>query len=110
MAKLKEGDKVRVVTRPVNETDRTVHMFFEHMQGLTGVVSNYYTKEEVAVTVDLSSLIEIPKDVHNAATDRMRGRFAGEASEELKKLIGKEGLNFTPNYVLLVREEDLEKI
>ncbi len=109
MAKLKEGDRVRIVRRPVTDEDKLVHKFFEHMQGLTGVVSNYYSKEEVAVTVDLDSLPPVPKDVHSVATQRMRSRFASDASEELKKLLEKEELEFTPNYVLLLREVDLEK-
>lgn len=110
MAKLQEGDRVRVKVRPVTEEDRKVHMFFEHMQGLEGEVSNYYNKDEVAVTVDLGTLIDIPQDVHKIATDRIRDKFAENTSEEVKKLLTKEEKAFTPHYVLLVREQDLEKI
>lgn len=110
MAKLIEGDRVQVVTRPVTEEDRLVHKFFEHMQGLTGTVSNYYNKDEVAVTVDLDCLTDVPKDVHKIATERVRERFNENVSEELKKLLEKDELNFTPHYVLLVREQDLKKI
>ncbi len=110
MSKLKEGDRVRIITRPVTEEDRKVHMFFEHMQGMVGVISNHYGKDEVAVTIDIDSLIDIPKDVHKVATDRIRTKFAENTNEEIKKLLSKEEQNFTPNYVLLVREQDLEKI
>lgn len=110
MAKLNEGDKVRVVTRPVTEEDRKVHMFFEHMCGLTGTVANYYNKNEVAVNIDLDSLGKIPADVHDHATDRMRARFGNDVTEEQRKLLDKDELNFTPNYVLLVREQDLEPL
>lgn len=110
MSKLKEGDRVRVKVRPVTEEDRKVHMFFEHMQGLEGEISNYYNKDEIAVTVDLETLVDIPKDVHKIATDRIRDKFAENTSEEIKKLLSKEEKSFTPHYVLLVREQDLEKI
>lgn len=110
MSKLKEGDRVRVITRPVTEEDRKVHMFFEHMQGMVGEVSNYYNKDEVAVTVDIDALVDVPKDVHKIATERIREKFAENTSEEIKRLLSKEEKMFTPHYVLLVREQDLEKI
>lgn len=110
MSKLKEGDRVRIVTRTVTEEDRKVHMFFEHMQGLVGTVSNHYGKDEVAVTVDLDALVDVPKDVHTIATDRIRTKFADNTNEEIKKLLNKDELKFTPNYVLLLREQDLEKL
>ncbi len=110
MATIKEGDRVRVKVRTVTEEDRKVHMFFEHMQGLEGNVSNYYNKDEVAVTVDLSVLTDIPKDVHKIATERIQDKFAENTSDEVKKLLTKEEKAFTPNYVILVREQDLDKI
>ncbi|QYK52600.1 MAG: hypothetical protein KF824_10080 [Fimbriimonadaceae bacterium] len=110
MAKLAEGDRVEIVTRTVTEEDRSVHKFYEHMQGLTGIVSNYYNKDEVAVNIDLDCLTDVPKDVHKIATERVRERFNENVSEELKKLLEKDELNFTPHYVLLVREQDLKKI
>lgn len=110
MAKVKEGDRVRILAREVTAQDKSVHMFFEHMQGLTGVVSNYYGVDEVAVTVDLDALTGIPADVHQQATRKMREKFQENATEDVRKALSKEELNFTPHYVLLVREEDLEKI
>ncbi len=110
MPNLTEGDRVRIKTRPVTDEDRAIHKFFEHMQGLTGTVSNYYGKNEVAVTIDLETLGEIPTDVHKVASKRLQDRFDENVSEEVKKLLSKDELNFTPNYVLLVREQDLEAI
>ncbi|MBS1724932.1 MAG: hypothetical protein JSS66_18485 [Armatimonadetes bacterium] len=108
MAKLKEGDRVRVVKRPLTEQDKTVYGFFEHMQGLTGVVENVYTTNEVAVKVDLDILPKISADVHREATKKMSDRFLKDAPEEARKQLTKEELEFVPHYVLLVRSEDLE--
>lgn len=109
MAKFQEGERVRIKVRPVTEEDRKVHMFFEHMQGLEGTVSNHYNKDEVAVEIDLDSLVDIPKDVHRVATERIREKFNENTNEEIKKLLTKDEQKFTPHYVLLVREADLEK-
>jgi ssDNA-specific exonuclease RecJ len=110
MAKVKEGDRVRIKVRPVTEEDRTMHMFFEHMQGLEGNVSNYYNTNEVAVTIDLTNLVDVPKDVHALATSRIQEKFKENATEEVKRLLTKEEMLFTPNYVLLLREQDLELV
>jgi hypothetical protein len=108
MAKVKEGDHVKVVRRPVTEQDRTVYGYFEHMQGVTGVVEGVYSKDEVAIKVDLDSLTKIPADVHKDATKRMRERFVENVGEEARKQLTKEELEFVPHYVLLVRSDDLE--
>lgn len=110
MAKVKEGDRVRVVKRAVSEQDKKVYGFFEHMQGLTGVVENIYSPNEVTVKVDLDCLPKVPADVHKEATRRMRERFAENVGEEARKQLTKEELEFTPHYVLLVRSDDLDKI
>ena len=81
MAKVKEGDQVKIVTRNVSEQDRAVHKFFEHMQGLTGTVANIYNSEEIAIKIDVNSLGPIPKDVHKVATDRMQNAFQDNSTE-----------------------------
>lgn len=110
MAKLKEGDKVRISSRKLTKADNENLKFFEHMQGLTGVVANFYNSNEVAVNIDLESMEGRPEKVHLEATKRMRNKFKENATQEQIKLLDKEELNFTPHYVLLVREDDLEKI
>lgn len=110
MATVKEGDKVRVVTRPITEQDRSVYKFFDHMHGLEGVVAAVYNKEEVAVNVDLDQLQGVPKEIHGVATKRMQESFKEASTENQRKLLDKDEMKFTPNYVLLVREADLEKI
>lgn len=110
MAKVSEGDRVRVVTRDLTDQDKKVYGFFEHMQGLTGVVENVYSQDEVAIKIDLVSLPKIPAEVHRDATRRMRERFAENVGEEARKLLSKEELEFVPHYVVLVRSDDLEKV
>jgi len=110
MSRVKEGDRVRVVSRPITEQDRTVYGYYAHMKGLTGTVENIYSKDEVAVKVDIESLSKIPGDLHKDATKRMRERFTESVGEEARKQLAKEELEFVPHYMLLVRAEDLEQV
>ncbi|CAN5592621.1 hypothetical protein BH11ARM2_BH11ARM2_04700 [soil metagenome] len=108
MSRFKEGDKVRVVTRKVTDADRKSNRYFDHMAGLTGDVANVYP-EDISVRVDLNSLSDVTRNVHTTATRRMREKFVGNVGDEQRKSLSKEELEFTPNYVLLVSERDLEK-
>lgn len=110
MAKLKEGDRVRVSTKGIAAEERPMNSLYEHMDGLTGTVANYYNKEEIAVNIDPDTLGPVPAKVHKEAGKRMRQRFLDNISEEQRKMLTKEELGFEPNYVVLVREEDLTKI
>ena len=49
------------------------------------------------------------KDVHEQATKYMRKKFAENSSEEMRKQLTNEELNFTAHFVLLVQSNDLEK-
>lgn len=109
MSKLKEGDKVRIVSRPVLAEDRRSQRYYDHMAGLVGTVANVYGPEEVAVEIDKSTVGAIPRDVHKEATARMRKKFIENTSEEARGKLTKEELEFDSHYVLLVRAEDLEK-
>jgi hypothetical protein len=110
MPKVKEGDRVRVVTRDVTEEDRKKNRYFDHMAGLTGTVQNVYGGDEIAIKVDIDSLSAITGDVHTQAVKRMREKFLNSVSEEQRKQLTPEELNFNAHYVLLVREDDLEKV
>jgi hypothetical protein len=109
MSKWKPGDHVRVITRPVTDEDRKKNRYFEHMAGLTGTVQSVYSDAEIAVRVDRESMSKVTADVHKTATLRMREKFASQASEEQKKSLNKEELEFDANYVQLVQGSDLEK-
>jgi hypothetical protein len=108
MATWKDGDRVRVIRRAVTEEDRRKSRYFEHMAGLTGVVQQAYEEDEIAVRVDPSSMTEVTADVVKTATQRMRDKFVAGVSEEQRKQLTKEELEFDANYVLLVRSADLE--
>jgi len=108
MLKFKEGDRVKVVSRDVTDEDRKENVYFSHMAGLTGTVENVFGANEIAVKVDPASLSAIPRDVHKIAVERMREKLLEALSEEQKKQLTKEELDFDANYVLLLRSADME--
>jgi hypothetical protein len=110
MPSVKEGDKVRVSLEKASSEDMELHSLFGHMDGLTGVVENHYSPTEIAVKVDIDSLGKVPGKIHTEATKRMRRKFSDAISEEQKKHLTREEMQFVPHYVILVREADLQKI
>jgi hypothetical protein len=109
MPNWKEGDHVRVVSRPVTEEDRKKNRYFDHMAHLSGIIQNIYNSEEIAIRVDPDAMSNVTRDVHKMAVTRMREKFVGSVSEEQRKQLTPEEQNFDAHYVLLVRAEDLEK-
>lgn len=108
MPKWNEGDRVKVVKRSVTEDDKKANRYFEHMGGLVGTVANAYSDSRYAVRIEMDSVTGAAAEVHRVATQRMRTKFAETSTEEFKKALTKEEMEFTPNYVLLVEENDLE--
>lgn len=106
---LKEGDKVRIVTREVTAEDRKTQRYYDHMAGLVGVVTNVYGKDEVAVKIDEDAMRDPGLRVRNEAARRMREKFVQSVGEEGRSQLTPEELNFGVNFMLLVREADLEK-
>jgi ribosomal protein L21E len=104
----KEGDRVRIVSRPVTKEDREKHRYFGHMAGLVGVVANVYDTAEVSVKVELDSLPKVSSEVHTTATSRIQAKFAESSTEEQRKLLNSEQMKFPVNFVLLVQNQDLE--
>ena len=109
MPHFKEGDRVRVVTRPVTPEDRNAISYFDHMAGLTGTVQNVYGADGIAVKMDVDSLSKITQDVHRESVKRMREKFLQNISDEQRKQLTPEELNFDAHYMLLVKSSDLEK-
>lgn len=109
MSSLKEGDRVRIVTRPVTDEDRKANRYFDHMAGLTGTVQNLYTEDQIAIRVDLDCLPRASAQVRQTANDRMRDKFLDRLPDEQRKQLTDEEINFVSNFVLLVRSADLEK-
>lgn len=108
MPKWKEGDRVRVVSRPVTEEDRKSNTYFEHMAGLKGTVEYLYDGALVSVKVDPDSLTPISAKVHKGATENMRERFIKSIGEEQRKTLTSEELNFAVNFNILLSADDLE--
>jgi hypothetical protein len=106
----KEGERVRVVKRTVTEDDRKTGAYFDHMAGLIGTVQNIYGANEIAVKVDVDSLSRVTQEVHRESIKRMREKFLANVSEEQKKQLTPEELNFDAHYMMLARGADLEKI
>lgn len=110
MPKFKENDRVRIATRETTPEDRMMNRYFDHMAGLTGTVQNVYGRDQIAVKIDVESAGAVARDVHKVSTKRMREKFASSIGEEQKKELTKEELEFTPHYMLLLREADLESL
>ncbi|MBI1334893.1 MAG: hypothetical protein JST12_04155 [Armatimonadetes bacterium] len=108
--KLREGDRVRIVTREVTEDDRKTNRYYGHMAGLTGSVANIYGDAEIAVQVDINTLTKVSQDVHREATVRMRAKLNDALSEVQRKELTKEELEFDTHFMLLCHSQDLEKI
>lgn len=108
MAKWKQGDRVKVVSRTVTEEDRKNNTYFEHMAGLIGKVEYLYDHGLVSVKVEPASLSKVSTEVHKEASIRMRGRLNEAVSEEGRKMLTSDELNFPVNFNILVSGDDLE--
>jgi len=110
MSKWKEGDRVRIVARPVAEEDLKSSRYYDHMAGLVGTVQNIYSDTEIAVKIDPEFMTKVTAEVQKEATMRMREKFLTNATEEQKKQFTKEEMEFDAHYVQLVQSKDLEKV
>lgn len=110
MKNLKEGQKVKIVTRPVTDEDRKANRYYEHMAGLTGTVKSVFAEDQIAISIDRDSLSAVSKGVHKTSIERMREKVVTGVSEEQRKLLTPEELKFEANFMLLVRSEDLEPV
>ena len=108
-AKWKPGDRVQIVEREVNREDRQTALYFNHMAGLTGTVTNYYGVDEVAVKIDSDSFTNTIESTHKEAVKRMRAKFLDSLGEEQKRRLSKEEKQFDANHVVLVHSDDLVK-
>ncbi len=108
MAKWKAGDRVKVVEREVHGDDHLSGLYYGHMAGLTGTVTNAYG-DEIAVKVDPEAFDPVLADVHKEAVKRMRAKFLDSLSDEQRRKLSAEEKRFDANYVVLVGAKDLEK-
>ena len=105
--KWKAGDRVKIVERDVNREDRQSSLYFSHMAGLAGTVTQYYDIDEVAVMIDADAYTDVLGGTHKEAVKRMRAKFLDSLGEEQKKRMSKEEKQFTANHVMLVHSDDL---
>lgn len=110
MPNSREGDVVRVIDRPVTDEDRKANRYFDHMKGLTGTVASVFAEDQIAIRVEGGTLPKVSRDVHKKAVERMRKEFVEKVSEEQKKLLTSEELNFDANFMILARSADLERV
>jgi hypothetical protein len=110
MPTLKEGDAVRIVRREATEEDVKAERYFSFFGGLTGSVRKVYSKEEIAVEVDLESLpVEVRKR-HLGVRDQMKTKWLDGLSEEGRGKLTEREKDFHLRYMLLVAGNDLEKV
>ena len=110
MPNWKEGERVRIVQRVVTDEDRKGNRYFDHMAGLTGIIQNIYGNDEIAIKIDPSCMSTVTKEVHRTSVERMRQKFIDNVSDEQRKQLTPEEMNFEANYVLLLRGADLESV
>jgi ribosomal protein L21E len=106
--KFKEGDRVRIITRPTTPEDKVNNRYYEFMGGLTGSIQNIYNEQEVAVRIDPDCLSKASRAVHKEATVRMRTKALNALSEVQKKELTAEEMEFEAHFMLLIHGADLE--
>ncbi|GAB4467428.1 MAG: hypothetical protein OHK0029_39380 [Armatimonadaceae bacterium] len=105
MAKLKEGDTVRIVAREQTNADQKSGLYYPHFANLTGTILKIYG-EEASVLVDREALPEDVRTRHEANQETERQRYLDRLSEDARKQM--ESKEFTLRYAVLVALSDLE--
>lgn len=109
MPAFKEGDRVRIVSRPPTPADTKTGLYYGYYGGLSGTLFKLYGRGEgaqAAIEVDLESL---PEDVacrHLEVRDQMRSALTGEAKRASAPGAEHE---FRLRYVILVAVSDLQR-
>jgi hypothetical protein len=109
LAKVKEGERVRVVTREATEDDAKTSVYFNFYGGLTGNVAKVYDSEEVAVEIEPESLTKEIRKRHEDVRDQMKTKWLDGLSEEGRSKLTEREKDFYLRYMILVKMDDLEK-
>lgn len=109
MAKVKEGDRVRVVTREATEDDAKTNVYFGFYGGLTGTVSKVYNPSEVSVEIEPESLTREIRKRHEDVRDQMKTKWLDGLSEEGRSKLTEREKDFNLRYMILVKMDDLEQ-
>jgi hypothetical protein len=109
MSKVKEGDRVRVITREQSEDDTKTNLYFNFYGGLTGTVAKIYNDNEVAIEIEPESLTKDVRKRHDDVRDQMKTKWLDGLSEEGRSKLTEREKDFNLRYRILVRMGDLEK-
>src|SRR6266511_3958438 len=110
MAKVKEGDRVRVITRDETEEDAKTSVYFSYYGGLTGTVSKVYSPTEISVEVEPESLTKEIRRRHEDVRDQMKTKWLEGLSEEGRSKLTEREKDFNLRFMILAQMDDLEKI
>jgi hypothetical protein len=110
MAKVKEGDRVRVATREQTEEDIKANIYFGYYGGLTGVVTRVYNENEVTVEIEPESLTRDIRKRHEDVRDQMKTKWLDGLSEEGRSKLTEREKDFNLRFIILTKVDDLEKI
>ncbi len=108
MAKVKEGDRVRIVARDSTDEDIKSGIYYSHYAGMTGTVQKVYSAAEVAVDVEHDSLSREIRKRHEDVRDQMKTKWLDGLSEEGRSKLTEREKDFNLRYVVLVKMDDLE--
>ena len=109
MLRLKDGERVRIASRPATPADLKSGLYHNYYANLSGAVFKIYGSGEaaqIAVDVDIDCLPEEIAKRHLAVRDEMRSNLTGEA-----KRLSAPGAEqeFRLRYVVLVAAADLSR-
>ena len=110
MAELKEGDRVRIVTRVPTDEDAKLNRYFGYFAGLTGSVLKAYDTVEATVDVEHESLPREIRKRHEDVRHQMKSKWLDGLSEEGRSKLTEREKDFFLRFVVLAQQTDLEKI
>jgi hypothetical protein len=108
---LTEGQRVQIKDREATPDDAKSGLFYNYYRGLTGIVQKVYdTNDEVAVTIDISSLPEPIATRHEDIRQGMRSKWLDGLSEEARNRLTDAEKDFVLRYSILVTAADVSPL
>jgi len=108
MPPIKQGSRVRVVTRAATTEDSRTGLYYPHFAGLTGTVQHVYEQDEIAVEVEPEALTAEVRARHASVRDQMKTKWLDGLSEEGRSKLTDREKDFRLRYVIVVASKDLE--
>jgi hypothetical protein len=105
--KVKEGDRVRIVSRPQTDEDIKSGLYYPHYAGLVATVDRVYEKE-VCLKIDLDSLPEDAAKRHKEIQESIKKKWLNGLSGEARNRLTPQEKQFEITYTVLVAPGDLE--